>query len=85
MTSRQAKQIPMTSDRWQRVQELFEEALSREPAEATTLLEEACGDDAELKEQVESLLSHHRKASATFMRLPERAAGGVENADRQTG
>jgi hypothetical protein len=75
----------MTSDRWQRVQELFEEALSREPAEATTLLEEACGDDAELKEQVESLLSHHRKASATFMRLPERAAGGVENADRQTG
>jgi len=64
----------MTSDRWQRVQELFEEALSREPADTVTLLDDACGDDDELRKEVESLLSHHQKAAATFMSVPDRAA-----------
>ncbi len=66
----------MTSDRSERMQELFEEALSREPADTATLLDEACGDDTELREEVESLLSHHQQAAATFMRVPDRAAAG---------
>ena len=66
----------MTSDRRQRVQELFKEAMSLEPAEMATLLDESCGDDTELREEVESLLSHHQLADAKFMRVPDRAAGG---------
>jgi len=66
----------MASDRWQRVQELFEEALSREPADTAMLLDEACGDDTELREEVESLLSHYRRAADTFMQVPDRAAAG---------
>ncbi len=72
MTIRKAKRTAMTAKRWQLVQELFDDVISREPAEAITLLDKACVDDAELKAEVESLLSHHQTASPTFMRLPDR-------------
>jgi eukaryotic-like serine/threonine-protein kinase len=64
----------MRPERWQRVQELFEEALSREPAERAAYLDDVCGDDTELREEVKSLLSHHEQADATFMRIPDRAS-----------
>ena len=75
MTSRQKQRVAMTSDRRQRVQDLFEKALSRESADIATLLDEACSDDTELREEVESLLLHHQQAADTFMRVPDRAAG----------
>jgi eukaryotic-like serine/threonine-protein kinase len=46
----------MPSDRWQRLQSLFEEALAREPAGRAAFLAGACPDDPELRAEIESLL-----------------------------
>ena len=42
---------------WDRVEELYHEALSKPPAERIPFLESACGADAELRREVESLLA----------------------------
>ena len=41
------------------VQRIFKDALKRTPADRTAVLDEACGDDAALRAEVESLLAHH--------------------------
>jgi tRNA A-37 threonylcarbamoyl transferase component Bud32 len=48
----------MSPERWQQVEELYHEALEREPEGRGTFLRQACGDDAELCSEVESLLAH---------------------------
>ncbi|MEE4143454.1 MAG: serine/threonine-protein kinase [Halieaceae bacterium] len=48
----------MNTERWQRIQQLFEESLARDPAERDAFLATACGDDAELLAELRSLLSH---------------------------
>ena len=62
----------MTTDRWEQVQKLFEETLKRKSEERAAFLDEACGDDADLRLEVETLLDHHRQASTGFMQPPER-------------
>jgi serine/threonine protein kinase len=47
----------MTSDRWQRIEELYHAALARKADERAAFLAEACGADAELQREVESLLA----------------------------
>ena len=54
------------------MQELFEEALTRPREERPSFLAEACGDDAELRAEVDSLLVHHEEASADFPPPPQR-------------
>ena len=65
----------MSSSRWQRIQELFEEALGRPVQERASFLENACCDDSELRLEVESLLEHDEQASPTFL-SPAQVAGG---------
>jgi serine/threonine protein kinase/Tfp pilus assembly protein PilF len=48
---------PLPPDRWARVEELFAEALGRTPEGRDAFLAEACGDDAALRHEVESLLA----------------------------
>ena len=60
----------MTTDRWEQVQKLFEEALKRKPEERAAFLDEACGGDAELRREVESLLAHHDEATTDFLQPP---------------
>ena len=48
----------MSPERWQQVEELYHEALAREPEGRGTFLRQACGDDADLRSEVESLLAH---------------------------
>jgi serine/threonine protein kinase/Tol biopolymer transport system component len=48
----------MTPERWQRVADVCESALEREPAMRADFVAEACGDDADLRSEVESLLAH---------------------------
>src|SRR5690242_16846036 len=50
----------MTAERWKQVEALFESALEREPAERAAFLDQACGDDAALRKEVESLLAHQQ-------------------------
>lgn len=49
----------MTPERWQQVKTLFDQALELGADERTSFLIEACGDDDELKTEVESLLETH--------------------------
>ena len=47
----------MDTGRWQQIDRLFDEALGRAPEERADFLAEACGDDAELRREVETLLA----------------------------
>ena len=60
----------MTPERMQRVFELFEEAIRRPPEERATFLTGACGDDAEMRAEVDSLLEYDRRRDDDFMRVP---------------
>ena len=39
---------PMSSGRWQKINDLFHEAVNRDPEERAVFLADACGDDLEL-------------------------------------
>jgi serine/threonine protein kinase len=47
----------ITHDRWQRIKEIFYSAQDRTPAERSDFLDEVCGDDASMREEVEALLT----------------------------
>jgi eukaryotic-like serine/threonine-protein kinase len=47
----------MALERWITVESLYHEALDRDPTERSAWLRQACGDDAELFAEVESLLA----------------------------
>src|SRR5262245_35740785 len=59
----------MTPERWKQVDQLLQEALEREPAERAAFLDLACGDDDELRREIESLISFHERAE-TFIETP---------------
>jgi serine/threonine protein kinase len=48
----------MTPERWQRASEIYEAALEREPGERGVFIANVCGDDQELRREVESLLAN---------------------------
>lgn len=60
----------MTPNTMPRAFELFYEALKRSPHERSAYLAHACGDDASLREEVQSLLEHDEKAGEEFLRPP---------------
>jgi tRNA A-37 threonylcarbamoyl transferase component Bud32 len=55
-------------DRWQQVESLFHEALAREADARAAWLDEACGGDADLRAQVESLLAAAGRSDALLER-----------------
>ena len=57
----------MDSDRWDRVSAVFGEAVEVAVEERRRFLEEACGDDHELLQEVESLLAAHSSAQGEFL------------------
>ena len=50
----------MIAERWDRVREVFGEALERDPAQWQRFLQRTCAGDPELRAEVESLLEAHR-------------------------
>jgi len=50
----------LTPERWAQIEELFHRAIECEPDERARLLEDSCGGDAELRREVEALLSGAR-------------------------
>ncbi len=56
---------PLTPERWQRLQDVLADVLERAPAERAAALLAACGDDAALLAEAQSLLAHDGQ-------LPER-------------
>ncbi len=59
----------MQADAWRRVKEVCAGALDRTGAERQAYLAASCGDDAELRAEVESLLGAHSRAGA-FIEQP---------------
>ena len=49
---------------WTRIEEILAGALEREPAERAAFLDEACGGDASLRGEVDSLLAAHERPGA---------------------
>src|SRR5215475_6070077 len=52
----------MNPDRWRQIGRLYHTALELEPARRVAFLDETCGDDYELRREVESLLHAHEQA-----------------------
>ncbi len=59
----------MANEQWQKVREIFDSALRRQPEERRRFVNEACGDDKTLLAEVESLLSSLNSAES-FMETP---------------
>jgi serine/threonine-protein kinase len=62
-----------TSERWQRLEELCQAALERSAGERAAFLLSACGNNADLRREIETLLAHE-DASSQFLETP---VGGV--------
>lgn len=54
----------LTPERWRQVENLFQTVLERAPADRALFLDESCGDDLELRSEVESLLEAHEQADS---------------------
>ena len=52
----------MKPERWQEIEQLYHSALKRDANERAAFLKEACGGDAELRREVESLLARQSEA-----------------------
>jgi tetratricopeptide (TPR) repeat protein/class 3 adenylate cyclase len=61
MTDPRGRPEPMSAERWQRVQDLFVEAIEWDPATRPRLLADRCGSDPDLQREVESLLASHER------------------------
>jgi len=72
----------MNPQRWRQIEELYHSALEREPAERSGYLGEACGEDGELRREVESLLAQSGSVEALVDGAAWAAAG--EWASRRT-
>ena len=59
----------MKGEKYHQLEELYHEALEREPGERRAFLEQACGDDLALRREVESLLGYDERA-AYFIETP---------------
>src|SRR6266513_1731967 len=59
----------MKAERWRKVNDLFQSAAERAPAERAAFLDEACHGDEDLRCEVESLLTSYERAE-NFIELP---------------
>src|SRR3979490_2880606 len=59
----------MNSERWQHIDKLFHAALECAAEKRADFLAEACREDDDLRQEVESLLSSHEH-DATFLDIP---------------
>jgi serine/threonine protein kinase len=60
----------MTPDRWARIDRLLDEALEHPLAERSAFLNEVCGEEDDLRREVESLLAWRQKAEGEFLDRP---------------
>ena len=67
----------MNPERWQQVRELLAAAVALPADERAAYLNKACGQDAELRSEVDSLLDSHDEAASQFLNVP---AADVKNA-----
>src|SRR5262245_31120923 len=64
----------MTPDRWKRLDEIYHAARTRDSVERAAYVAEACGDDEDLRLQIESLLIHGEALSKLESKVAGRSA-----------
>jgi serine/threonine protein kinase/TolB-like protein len=57
----------MTPERWQHVKQIFQSAIELPPSERDSFISRACGNDPELRSEVESLISSHNRADSSVL------------------
>src|SRR6185312_2345559 len=79
--------MAMSPERWREVEAVLERALERAPAERAAFLNEVCGNDPALRQEVESLLRADLRATG-FLEPPDPSAtretgtqGSLEGSD----
>lgn len=75
----------MSDERWRRVAEVLDQVLVREPAEWSSVLDDTCGGDLELRGTVESLLQRLETARSFLTTPPAAAAAALLSEMRDTG
>ena len=73
----------MDAERWQKIKKLFDAVQEIEPEKRDTFLDETCGDDLELRREVERLIDSLGKAES-FMEHPAAAAVASMFEDKKT-
>src|SRR5262249_52582606 len=68
----------MTPDRYRQIGELYHAALGVEPGKRAGFLKDNCGNDEDLRREVESLLAAHQQARG-FISRPALETGDDEN------
>jgi eukaryotic-like serine/threonine-protein kinase len=74
----------MNPERWQQVKQIFNSALNYRPEERPSFLSKACSGDANLRQEVESLLASHEQ-TGDFIDEPAFAAAASLLADEKLG
>ena len=76
-----------SSERWQKVKNVLYAALEMDPAARSSFLDEECGNDLELRREVEALIAAHSAADGLESPAVERMAAIVsdEQTDEMTG
>lgn len=59
----------MSPERWKKIEEIFQEALDRNPSERQKFIEENCGDDTDLRVEVEKLVARF-ESDEEFLESP---------------
>jgi len=73
----------MDANRWRQISRLFDAARARAGEERSAFLTSACGGDAALRREVESLLAHDTRADAFFPALAAEAVVGPITRDAE--
>jgi eukaryotic-like serine/threonine-protein kinase len=68
----------MTSDRWQKIEEIFQTVVDRSPDERTATLMEICAGDDELRREVERLLAEDKYATKGYETFIGETTEGVD-------
>jgi len=72
----------MKPQRWQQLKQIFQSALELPAAERSSFLNQACGGDAELRSEVESLISSHNEAGNSIEGMAAEAATKMLSAEQ---
>ena len=68
---------PMTPERWRAVESILKAALACEPGQREAFITDACGEDADLRREVASLLAAHDSSDHAFLERPAAEALGA--------
>ncbi len=67
----------MNPERWRQIEELYHDALELAPAERAAFISQSCGDDEELRREVESLLASRDEAASFIESTPDDVVAGM--------